>query len=69
MVKQLLDASIVYRKFDKNVGNVQIEDNQNYSIRGYFMPAQNTGYQFMSFGTCKQFWKVSSVSLNQNFEL
>lgn len=62
LVKQLADASIVYRIFNKSVGNVLVDDFQNYSIRGYFMPMQNTGYQFMSYTTIKQYWTISNVS-------
>lgn len=61
LVKQLLTARVVYRKINHKLGNVQIRDNQPYSIRGYFIPAQHTEYQFITHSPIKQFWEISKV--------
>ncbi|CAO1360267.1 unnamed protein product [Diamesa serratosioi] len=62
LVKQLLTARVVYRKFNQKLGFVQLRDNQSYSIRGYFIPAQNTQYQFITYSPVKQFWEISETA-------
>jgi hypothetical protein len=32
-----------------------------YSIRGYFIPAQGAGYQFMTYNPIRQIYEISSV--------
>lgn len=61
LVHQLLTARVVYRKINQKLGHVQLRDNQSYSIRGYFIPAQNTSYQFITYSPIKQFWEISKV--------
>jgi hypothetical protein len=61
-VKKLLSARTVYRTFNEPVGNVRINQNQAYSIRGYFIPAPGPGYQFMTYNPIKQIYEISSVS-------
>ncbi|KAG5672125.1 hypothetical protein PVAND_002280 [Polypedilum vanderplanki] len=63
VVKEFLAARIVYRHFNQPIGNVKINDSQSYSIRGYFVPAQSTGYQFITYNPIKQFYQVSSSSI------
>lgn len=60
-MKQLLTARVVYRTINQKIGFVQLKDNQSYSIRGYFIPATNTGYQFITYNPIKQFWEISKV--------
>lgn len=63
VVKEFLAARIVYRRFDKPIGSVRLDDDkQQYSIRGYFIPAQHTGYQFITYNPIKQFYEISTVS-------
>lgn len=62
-MRQLLAARIVYRQFNNIQGFVKVEANQPYSIRGYFIPAQQTGYQFITYNPIKQFYEISSVRI------
>ncbi|CAO1444386.1 unnamed protein product [Diamesa hyperborea] len=62
LVKQLLTARVVYRTINQKIGFVQLKDNQSYSIRGYFIPATNTGYQFITYNPIKQFWEISKTT-------
>lgn len=62
MVKEFLASRIVYRRFNKPIGSVKVNDEQAYTIRGYFIPAQSTGYQFITYNPIKQFYEITSVS-------
>jgi hypothetical protein len=61
VVKEFLAARTVYRHFNQPIGDVQMNDSQSYSIRGYFIPAPSTGYQFITHNPIKQFYQVSPV--------
>jgi hypothetical protein len=61
-VKELLAARVVYRRFSEPRGFVKVNENQPYSIRGYFIPSQGSGYQFMTYNPIKQVYEISSVS-------
>lgn len=60
-VKQLLTAKIVYRTLKGPVGYVDIENDQMYSIRGYFIPAVGPGYQFITHIPLRQHWRINSI--------
>lgn len=62
-VKELSAARVVYCRFTEPIGFVKVNYNQPYSIRGYFIPAQGSSYQFMTYNPIKQIYEVSSVSL------
>lgn len=62
MVKEFLASRIVYRRFNKPIGWIKVNDDQPYTIRGYFIPAQSTGYQFITYNPIKQFYEITSVS-------
>ncbi|CRL06250.1 CLUMA_CG019059, isoform A [Clunio marinus] len=59
LVKQFLNARVVFRTFTEPKGSVKVVENQPYSIRGYFIPAQNTGYQFITYNPIRQFYGIS----------
>ncbi|KAL7019979.1 hypothetical protein ACKWTF_011328 [Chironomus riparius] len=62
MVKEFLASRIVYRHFNKPIGSVKLNDEQSYTIRGYFIPAQSTGYQFITYNPIKQFYEITSTN-------
>lgn len=68
LVKNLLNARIVYRRFSERIGNVKVNDKQSFSIRGYFIPAQGTGYQFMTYNPIRQIYEISSVRFLSNLK-
>jgi hypothetical protein len=61
-VKEFLAARTVYRHFSQPIGGVEIDESQSYSIRGYFIPGQGNGYQFITYNPVKQFYRVTGVS-------
>lgn len=61
-MKNLLAARIVYCRFKERKGFVKVKENQAYSIRGYFIPAQGAGYQFMTYNPIRQVYEITSVS-------
>lgn len=61
-VRELLTARVVYRQFHEQKGFVKVNENQPYSIRGYFIPAQGSSYQFMTYNPIRQVYEISSVS-------
>jgi hypothetical protein len=65
-VKKLLLSKIVYRTLTTPVGQVEISENKSYSIRGYFLPATGTGYQFITSIPMRQYWKFN-VEVNNIF--
>ncbi|XP_054081475.1 uncharacterized protein LOC105219969 isoform X2 [Zeugodacus cucurbitae] len=56
-VQTLCDAQIVYRTFDRPVGNVQnIPYGITYCIQGYFLPSSETMYEFVSYHPLVQYY-------------
>lgn len=56
-----MKARVVYRRFNEAIGNVKVGEKQPYSIRGYFVPGQGTGYQFMTYNPIRQVYEISST--------
>lgn len=57
-VNRLLAAKLVYRTLCGPIGHALVEANQQFSIRGYFLPAMGTGYQFISHIPLRQHWRI-----------
>lgn len=56
-VQTLSDAQIVYRIFDRPVGNVQnIPYGITYCVQGYFLPSSETKYEFVSYHPLMQYY-------------
>jgi hypothetical protein len=64
VVRALLDALVVYRRFDAPRGLVKTKVGQPFSIRGYFVPTQSSGYKFMTYNPTRQSYEVSNVRIN-----
>lgn len=64
-VDDLLKARTVYRSINTPIGGVDVDEGQSYCIRGYFIPAPEMGYQFLTFSPLKQYYKISSVILKK----
>lgn len=61
LVNRLLSAKLVYRTLREPKGGVKMAvAHQAYSVRGYFMPALGTGYQFMSHTPLRQYWQIEA---------
>ncbi|XP_055525589.1 uncharacterized protein LOC129718642 isoform X2 [Wyeomyia smithii] len=58
MVRELLDAKIVYRRLTGPCGQALVSDGQSYSVQGYFIGLSDTRYQFFTHATVKQFWEL-----------
>lgn len=52
---------MVYRSLNKPMGRVNVPENQLYSIRGYFIPAAGSGYQFITHIPLRQYWYIDSM--------
>lgn len=61
-MKRLLTAKIVYRKLLEPINLVDVPENQPYSIRGYFLPAESSGYQFITYIPLKQYWEIDNIT-------
>ncbi|XP_065087389.1 uncharacterized protein LOC135709115 [Ochlerotatus camptorhynchus] len=56
LVRELLQAKIVYRRLDHACGQVLMEPDQPYSIQGYFIAIDRGRYQFFTHALLRQFW-------------
>lgn len=40
-----------------------MKNGQSYSIRGYFLPSRENGYQFVTYSPLKQVYEISKVHI------
>lgn len=59
-VKELLASKMVYRSMNEPIGFVEMPEGQSYTIRGYFIPAIGSGYQFITYIPLRQHWRLQS---------
>lgn len=57
-MKKLLENKIVFRRFDKPIGKIEIDEKQLYMIRGFFLQTIGPGYQFIAPNPVIQFWDI-----------
>lgn len=68
-VNRLLSARLVYRSLVGPIGHALVEENQMFSVRGYFLPAMGTGYQFISHIPLRQHWRIDKQVKFTHFRL
>ncbi|XP_055618881.1 uncharacterized protein LOC129763655 [Toxorhynchites rutilus septentrionalis] len=58
LVRELLEAKIVYRRMESVCGRVAIGEGLPYSIQGYFIAIDERSYQFFTHYVLGQFWSI-----------
>ncbi|XP_046592389.1 hapless 2 [Neodiprion lecontei] len=59
-VAQLLNIRVVFRNLKHPIGGLNVPVGTPYSLRGYFMNAENGGYRFITACPFKQHWLIDN---------
>ncbi|XP_011309402.1 uncharacterized protein [Fopius arisanus] len=60
LVNDLLRKRIVFRNLKEPIGELDVPAGKIYSLRGYFMNAENNGYRFITPCPFKQHWLIDA---------
>lgn len=63
-IKTLFASQTVYRIFTHPLGNIDVDNEQKYCIRGFFIPSVGKKYKFITNLPLRQHWKIDTTSQN-----